>query len=119
MPCGLVWLIRQNIIFSYSSFGFTLREPKRAESPKVLSPGQAKRRPGLGQANVATPCKVGCSKFALKSCAFFDYGIDAFDHQIWREVFIRPFLNMTVSACLQSFFKFEVNSSVFICQMKT
>ena len=50
-------------------------------------------------------------KIALKSCAFFAYCIDTFDHQIWREVFISPFLNMTVSTCLQSFFKFEVNSA--------
>ena len=29
----------------------------RAESPKVLSPGQAKRRPGFVHARVTTPCK--------------------------------------------------------------
>lgn len=41
-------------------------------------------------------------KIALKSCAFFTYCIDALDHQIWRKVFIRPFLNVTVSSFLQS-----------------
>ena len=39
-------------------------------------------------------------KIALKSCAFFTYSIDALDHQIWRKVFIRPFLNVTVSSFL-------------------
>lgn len=57
-------------------------------------------------------------KIALKSCAFFTYSIDALDHQIWRKVFIRPFLNVTVSSFLQSLFKFEINSSALICQIK-
>ena len=39
------------------SFGFTLREPKRAEGPKVRSPGQAKRRPGIGMRAMCAPCK--------------------------------------------------------------
>ena len=57
-------------------------------------------------------------KIALKSCAFFTYSIDALDHQIWRKVFIRPFLNVTVSSFLQSLFKIEINSSALICQIK-
>ena len=57
-------------------------------------------------------------KIALKSCAFFTYSIDALDRQIWRKVFIRPFLNVTVSPFLQSLFKIEINSSALICQIK-
>ena len=57
-------------------------------------------------------------KIALKSCAFFTYSIDALNHQIWRKVFIRPFLNVTVSSFLQSLFKIEINSSALICKIK-
>ena len=57
-----------------------------------------------------SPPKVGCSKFY----AFFAYSIYAFDYQIRRKVFNRPFLNMAVSSILQPFFEFEINSSVLI-----
>ena len=53
-------------------------------------------------------------KIALKSYAFFAYSIDAFDYQVRRKVFNRPFLNMAVSSILQPFFEFEVNSSVLV-----
>ena len=53
-------------------------------------------------------------KIASKSYAFFAYSIDAFDYQVRRKVFNRPFLNMAVSSILQPFFEFEVNSSVLV-----
>ena len=110
----LCW--QNNVCVSQSGQNNVCVSQSGLKAQQFHSPGH---RPGFGMRAMCSPCKVGCSKFALKSCAFFAYGIDAFDHQIWREVFISPFLNMAVSTCLQSFFKFEVNSSVFICQMKT
>lgn len=53
-------------------------------------------------------------KIASKSYAFFAYSIYAFDYQVRRKVFNRPFLNMAVSSILQPFFEFEVNSSVLV-----
>lgn len=53
-------------------------------------------------------------KIASKSYAFFAYSIDAFDYQVRRKVFNRPFLNMAVSSILQPFFEVEVNSSVLV-----
>lgn len=53
-------------------------------------------------------------KIASKSYAFFAYSIDAFDYQVRRKIFNRPFLNMAVSSILQPFFEFEVNSSVLV-----
>lgn len=53
-------------------------------------------------------------KIASKSYAFFAYSIYAFDYQVRRKVFNRPFLNMAVSSILQPFFEVEVNSSVLV-----
>ena len=53
-------------------------------------------------------------KIASKSYTFFAYSIYAFDYQVRRKVFNRPFLNMAVSSILQPFFEFEVNSSVLV-----
>ena len=60
------------------------------------------------------PLKGRVFKIALKSYAFFAYSIDAFDYQVRRKIFNRPFLNMAVSSILQPFFEFEVNSSVLV-----
>ena len=53
-------------------------------------------------------------KIASKSYAFFAYSIYAFDYQVRRKIFNRPFLNMAVSSILQPFFEVEVNSSVLV-----
>ena len=60
------------------------------------------------------PLKGRVFKIASKSYAFFAYSIYAFDYQVRRKVFNRPFLNMAVSSILQPFFEFEVNSSVLV-----
>ena len=60
------------------------------------------------------PLKGRVFKIASKSYAFFAYSIDAFDYQVRRKTFNRPFLNMAVSSILQPFFEFEVNSSVLV-----
>ena len=57
-------------------------------------------------------------KIALKSHTFFAYSIDALDGQLWRKVFIRPFLNVAMSSFLQSLFEIEINSPVLVSQIK-
>ena len=57
-------------------------------------------------------------KIALKSHTFFAYSLDALDGQIWRKVFIRPFLNVAMSSFLQSLFEIEINSPVLVSQIK-
>ena len=57
---------------------------------------------------------LGCSKSLQNPTHFFAYSIYAFDYQVRRKVFNRPFLNMAVSSILQPFFEFEVNSSVLV-----
>ena len=92
----------------------------RAESPMERL-AQGKRSGTLGWVIVSKTIyalKGRVFKIALKSHTFFAYSIDALDGQIWRKVFIRPFLNVAMSSFLQSLFEIEINSPVLVSQIK-